>query len=84
MGSSTEVDPARSFVVRVGDDGIHELVVRGGDAVEVDRDVVIWLEGALSIGAKLFCAGEKKRRKKKKVVANIAEAGYCNPAAKHR
>ena len=54
-----EIDPIRCFVVRVGDDGVHELVLRGGDAVEVDGYVVIWLERALSIGAKLFCDGEK-------------------------
>jgi hypothetical protein len=69
-----EIDPVRCFVVRVGDDGVHKLVVRGGDAVEVDGDIVIWLERALSIGAKLFCDGEKG------VVANISEAG-CFGAA---
>ena len=68
-----EIDPVRCFVVRVGDNDVHELVLRGGDAVEVDGYVVVWLERALSIGAKLFCDGEKG------VVANISEAGTGGP-----
>ena len=31
------------YAVRVGDNGVHEFVVRGGDAVEVDRHVVLLL-----------------------------------------
>ena len=30
-----EVDPIRRLVVRVGDDGVHVFVARGGNAVEV-------------------------------------------------
>ena len=39
------------YAVRVGDNGVHEFVVRGGDAVEVDRHVVLLLllERGLSI-----------------------------------
>ena len=69
-----EVDPVGSFVVRVGDDGIHELVVRGGDAVEVDGHVVVGLERAVGVGAKLSCDGEKG------IVADVAEPG-CFGAA---
>ena len=69
-----EIDPIRCFVVRVGDDGVHELVLRGGDAVEVDGYVVIWLERALSIGAKLLGDGDEG------VVADVAEAS-CFGAA---
>ena len=65
---------ARSFVVRVGDDGIHELVVRGGDAVEVDGHVVVGLERAIGVGAELSSDGEKG------IVADVAEAG-CFGAA---
>jgi len=47
-----EVDPVRRLVQRVGDDGIHEFVARGGgDAVEVDGDVVVRLERALAVRA---------------------------------
>ena len=71
-----EVDPVRSFVVRIGDDGIRELIIRGGDAVEVDGHVVVWLERALGVGATLSW--------EKGVVADVAEAGcfgarYCRP-----
>jgi hypothetical protein len=69
-----KIDPIRCFVVRVGDNGVHELVLRGGDAVEVDGYVVVWLERALSVRAKLFGDGEKG------VVANVAESG-CFGAA---
>ena len=76
-----EVDPIRCFVVRVGDDGVHELVLRGGDAVEVDGYVVIWLERALSIGAKLLGDGDEG------VVADVAEAscfggGWCSESGR--
>ena len=61
VGSSTwkSTQHDASIVVRVGDDGIHELVVRGGDAVEVDGHVVIWLERALRIGVELSCDRKK-------------------------
>jgi hypothetical protein len=61
-----KIDPVRCFIVRVGDDGVHELVVRGGDAVEIDRNVVIGLERSLSKRAKLSGDGEKG------VVAGVA------------
>ena len=77
MWKSTQCDA--SLHVRVGDDGVHKLVVRGGDAVEVDRDVVTWLERSAEHRSKVVLCGGKK---KKGVVANIAEAGYCNPAKK--
>ena len=44
-----EVDLVRQLVVRVGDGGVHKFVARGGDAVEVDGDVVVRLERALAI-----------------------------------
>ena len=60
--------------MRVGDDGIHELVVRGGDAVEVDGHVAVGLERAIGAGAELSGDGEKG------IVADVAEAG-CFGAA---
>ena len=66
-----DVDVVRRLVVRVGDDGVHEFVARGGDAVEVevDGDVVVWLERALTVGAQRFCDGDEG------VVADVAAAG---------
>ena len=76
VGSSTwkSTQHDASIVVRVGDDGIHELVVRGGDAVEVDGHVVVGLERAIGVGAELSSDGEKG------IVADVAEAG-CFGAA---
>ena len=72
MWKSTQYDA--SLCGRVGDDSVHELVLRGGDAVEVDCYVMIWLERALSIGAKLFGDGDEG------VVADVTEAS-CFGAA---
>ena len=50
-------------------DGVHEFVVRGGDAGEVNGDVVVWLEGALAERVQLL--GDRDQG----VVAGIAKAG---------
>ena len=60
--------------MRVGDDGIHELVVRGGDAVEVDGHVAVGLERATGAGAELSGDWEKG------IVADVPKAG-CFGAA---
>ena len=59
--------------MRVGDDGVHEFVVRGGDAGEVYGDVVLWLEEALAVGAQLL--GDRDQGIVADAWADVAEAG---------
>ena len=57
-----EVDLVRQLVVRVGDGGVLKFVAaRGGDAVEVDGDVVVRLEraAALAVRTQRLCDGDE-------------------------